>query len=523
MLVLLNVFGLSASSLVLSAPTDPLACFDVKYDDGTAKLDTTYQGKGHYLAFRVIENEIKSDLQLVKWSENNATTYNEIEVKFYETIENENILKMNFDVTNNGYFPKKIDLGLFADSGFVGDNSVIDKRKDGRGFRIKRTDKFMYYTIITSSEGSFPTVDTLYFTNMDETETTDPYKFPYFNDGSDTKTTGDSVFAFSWLNREILPGETVSFGCFMLPGLNAKTPCRIIDETAVKDFYSKNEDVDIVFTILDSEVGEVINYRLSYTGGDDIDGSFMTSADKLSEQFSHKINVNNGPVIEYTITAAGMDQYHSNTITGKLIVSSQPTIKLTQKPLDKYYLNKKIELKTEVGEGATKICYRFNNSKVHETTELSTFSFDFPPQIKPGSSYTFSIWSANQYGVKSQIETFTFNYINEEEPKQEEKPEEDTKKPGENTKTKPGTTTTEDETDKEQSQKEAEEKKRKEEEKKKKTIIAVSVSCAVVVVVIIIIVVGVFMMKKSGEGNYNDFESKEANGNETPTEAGAVP
>lgn len=520
------------------------ACFDLKYyTAGHTKYDTTHNNDGVFAAYRVHnENGTYGPLRLVKWRNNKKSTYKGLEVVFSTEFFNDtDFTLIKFNVTNNGYFPKKFDLGVSSDVDFAADdNARLSLRKDGRGFEMYSGKK--YVTVFTNSVGEFPDVDTVFLGALEDSETSDPNKLPYFENDNTTKSKVDTVYSYSWLNREILPGETIVLGVTMRYYNKIKTPPRIFDLTSKKEYYGKNEEVSITFQVKDEDAKESKTIFIEYNGGNN---TFKTQ--KKDETFIQTVMLGEGPVFEYTINATDSNGYQSNVVKGRFIISQPPTMTVTKEPIGTYEVGQKISVEVQVtSDNNPSIMYQFDNGRTEKSTDKK-FDIPIPNPVRPGKSHNLTIFAEDEYGLKSEKKLYSFEYTGElpEDEEAEDEDEEtssdddepasnpDTEKPkskpgDEETKSKPGNDKpasnpgnsdsgsnqgggTNIKTDDDENGK----------DNKKVLIIVLSVVGAVVVICVIAVVAYIFLKKGSNQ-NIDDNAAPLAvlNNEEAPTDAG---
>lgn len=534
------------------------ACFDLKYFTGDYKeWDTTHNNDGVFAAYRVHnENGTYGPLRLVRWRNNKKSTYKGLEVVFYTEFFNDtDFTLIKFNVTNNGYFPKKFDLGVSSDVDFAtDDNAMLSLREDGRGFQMYAGKK--YLTVFTNSVGEFPDVDTVFLGALSDSETSDPYKLPYFENDNTTKSKVDTVYSYSWLNREILPGETIVLGVTMRYYNKIKTPPRIFDLTSKKEFYGKNEEVNITFHVKDEDANEYKTIFIEYNGGNE-----TLKTRKKDETFVQTVMLGEGPVFEYTINATDSKGYQSNVVKGRFIISQPPTMTVTTEPIGTYEVGQKISVEVEVtSNNSPSIMYQFDNGRIEKSTDKK-FDIAIPNPVRPGKSHNLTIYAEDEYGLKSEKKLYSFEYTGElpeeeeaedddeeiisdddepasnpgtEETKSNPGTEEPKSKPGdEETKSKPGNEETKSnpgndkpasnpgDGSKGSGQSGAKTGGEKGKDNNKVLIIVLSV-VGVVVVICVIAVVAYIFMKKGSNQNIDDNAAPSAvlNNEEAPTDAG---
>lgn len=400
--------------LALVEPANKNALFDLRYISGKGKqYNMTNKDEGFFVAYKVSEEGKKtSDLKLFKWTDNNVTVTNDLEVRF--TFARQPKTRFNFimfNVTNNGYFPKTIDLGVFADVNFSkqGDNAQMSKRDDGRGFQVEG--KPIYYTVfnykfVTQWETEYVLPNTLFLGAMTDQETSDPLKLPYFKNESSKTTTGDTVFAFSWMNQVIPPGQSLFIGVPIRYEKDIKLPPVLTDLTEKKPYYKKGDTVYVKYRCEDKDTFfKYVMVNNSNNGKEE-----QTNQTKQTQDYSKTVTIGDGPVQTYTVVATDNDGLMSNYINYKFIVGMPPKFEVLEKPRTKYTAPK-INIRTRITTTSKKhtIKYQFDNGRIHESSDVS-FIIEIPEPVRTAKEHTLTLYAEDEYGLQSDKMTYKFTY-----------------------------------------------------------------------------------------------------------------
>lgn len=401
------------------------SCFDIQYhstyDDDGEFHRTTYNGEGYYVGYRLYNKEgnPQEATHLVKHSEGSQSTTNDITVKYFHEFNQETkYLTLYFNVTNNGYFPQKVDLSVFGDVDIYRQDDLkqqLTMRPDKRGFLI--TDGSVTdITFFTRDFSVLPSVDKMYLgaltTERAPNNDLPISDMPFFKEAEDNINDANIVISFSWMNRTIPPDTTVTFGFAAVPAENVRTPSIVKDETDKKDYYKANEEVTIKIRVEDGDIGDKINLDVNLNGTPNTE-SYTMKQDQKSYVFTKTVNVGNGPYYRYTAQASD-DYYHmlSNKIDVILPINAPPEFQINEgliKP--KYSKGGTITIEgtvQDVDGGVIK--YQFDDNRI---SELTTFEGSTTPQtinkqqlaidseITDPKVYTFKIWAEDKLGIKS--------------------------------------------------------------------------------------------------------------------------
>lgn len=403
------------------------SCFDIKYHSPYFSegdfIKTTYNGEGYYVGYRLYNKEgnPQEDTHLVKHTEGSQSTTGDITVNyFYELNTETRFLMLYFNVTNNGYFPQKVDLSVFGDVDVVGtysDDNAMQKltmRQDKRGFLIT-DDSTIDITFFTRDFSVLPSVDKMYLgaltTERAPNNNLPISEMPFFKDAEDDIPNGNIVMSFSWMNRTIPPDTTVTFGFAAAPVEKLMTPTVIKDKTNKKDYYNPNDSVTINITVEDGDKGDKIKLELNLNGTNKTVEYSITEEEKL-HIFTETVNVGNGPYYRYTAQASdAFSTMLSNKIDVILPINAPPEFQINEDLIEpKYSKGGTITIQgtvKDVDGGVIK--YQFDDNRI---SELTTFEGSSTPQtinkqlaidseITDPKVYTFKIWAEDKLGIKS--------------------------------------------------------------------------------------------------------------------------
>lgn len=408
--------ALSTTWLTLEKPKSADAAFDIAYHTDNQgyeqKLITTKGAKGYFVGYKINNNGDESDIQLVKWSEHSTSTYDDITIEMSHNVDSNRFFYTEFNVSNTGYFYKKISLGVSADVAYGGnDKSNIEKLASNRGFKLYGIDANQYFSILTN-EKLYPRVDHMFIGTLNAQQKSNIYKFPFFENHGDSVFRQDSSIAFSWVDREIPPGESIVFG-FRAHTTTFETAPEIIDLTEKKEYYEQNEETQIKFKIFKYVLRtrqKRISITITLSNGSPIQESFTASSSNHEKEFTIPVNVGHGPEFTYTISAKDNIYNKDETISveGTLSVSRPPDFTVVTPPKDSYAVNDRITVVTQA-RNAAKFKYRFDNGRIEDSAG-STYNIGFPDAIKLGKNHTLILWAENQYGVPSVKKSYNVGY-----------------------------------------------------------------------------------------------------------------
>lgn len=412
-----------SDTFVLEKPTDSNALFDLKFHNSSqGVVNLTYKGRGFFLKLNVTDDDGIVHSTLLKSTDINNKQRIEFEgIWFYfKTVPNifGGFTAVEFTLNNTGFFDRKVSLGVFADCGFNDDdNAPITMLESERGFYVTSGNAYNYTTFVRYFK-DYPNANTIYVGDMPETTMFDPNFYPYFMNGTATKTTSDSVYAFSWIDQTVPAEKSIVLGFAVGAGINFNTPPIVYDETQLKDKYAYHEKVPIKCKVVDYDNSDLIKVIIYY------DSSYG-----YSTEFDFRPNENNR---SYTFTAYGTAGFRqtpykcfaqdaktrvkSNTVEGKYANNQAPTLEITTPPKKEYFTFDKIKISGKITDNkVVKLNYQFNNSKVFSlaTTLTSTQNkfekeIPIPAELKIGKDYNFRFWVNDDFDVPSNVVEYVF-------------------------------------------------------------------------------------------------------------------
>lgn len=393
------------------------ACFNLKYTDaGGNDHEMSSRNEGFYVGYRVYDDKIPGETKLIKSKEGQQSQTGDIKIKYFSQYEPyTGFFQALFNITNDDYFPKTIDLGVFVDSELGNQHDIVRIRSDGRGITVSNDDPYVHYTVFMRSFGTLPDVTSSYLREVERQPGKEipASEIPFWNISYESESLGNAMYSFNWRKAEIPPGETILYGVTFAPNDAMKTQPRIRDITRHEDWYSKNQYVTLVFQIDDADVGETITVYADLNGTIEEKSITITSKDTISQKVEFKVNTKRGPFIDYSVWAVDSEKFLSNTVKGRLPVSRRPMLYLSTVNMKrKFIVGENITLRGEVmDESIAFIKYKFDNGRTliatkvdaadaYEIDEWEKFKCEipFPPQIKPGKHKLY-VWATDDYGV----------------------------------------------------------------------------------------------------------------------------
>lgn len=422
------------------------ACFNLQYTSSAGEnYQMSFNDEGFYAGYRLSNERTPGKTKLIKQGDSGEAEpdMNNVTAVFdhsYDPVTGYLILQ--FNVTNKNYFGQKVDLGLFVDSKFAGnDDSPIRIRNDMRGFTVTDTNPDVVtpkvkYTVFTREFGDMIDVDTYNFLPVERTNTNEiPVdKIPFFEDYAAPPSEGNSMYAFAWRNKEIPANETVVFKVYMAPSDNVRTPSTLTDWTELpegKNFLFPGDKQTITLQVTDFDVGETIQLVYKINDQPEFVKNVTITANQKSQIVEHEIKIPFKKYLTYKVYARDTSlSYVSNTIERTIPLSPPPNLY----PNDIYPSRVltpgiiKLTGNVEGEEGETTfIKYQIGNGMIEiaktivHSTEDTYIPYDVDINIskfvKPGH-YTFKFWATDNYGSKeSEIKSFEFDYVEAHPPR----------------------------------------------------------------------------------------------------------
>lgn len=240
-------------------------------------------------------------------------------------------------LNNYGTKPVTFDLGVFADSSFGDDdNAVVTMRDDKRGFYIvNKDDSSMKATFVLKGLPGIRDVDTIYIGTDTNAENRNALYYPYFNTSNVIKSTGDSVFAFSWLQITIEPDQYEELQFLVTPDDKIDLPPITIDLTEQSESgYTPGKNIPLTFNVTNYEPDQSVTFVLKVDGAEVIKESFTsTKENNYSKVFTYNANLGAKDSLSYEAYAYDNEGGVSfNHISRTLYKSRDPTLKLTKTP-----------------------------------------------------------------------------------------------------------------------------------------------------------------------------------------------
>lgn len=407
-----------SDAFAMIKPTDKDAAFDLKFLNASSGfVPITYKNRGFFVKISVTDEEGNVKTSLLRYDNRKETKINELKISWSENFDTKtNLYTVTFNIYNSGFFPKKVDLGIFADCGFDdNDNAPITQLADGRGFFVTSA-KYSYTTFIRDF-GSFPNVDTVFIGDLAETTMYDPSYYPYFKNEQVAKTSSDSVFAFSWKDKEIMGETTLKLGFTLGAGVNFDTPPRVFDVSNIKGTYSPDDQVEIKCKVVDYDTSDTVTMFISIFDGEPETKVFHPTADNKIGYISKTISPEE-PATPYKCWAKDSRDYISNEVTGVIFSNDAPTIEIKAPEKTEYYPHEQIAVKcTLTDDESLYLKYQFDNGLIFQVGDLLRINGEvmdvllhaaIPQQLKPGKEHTLYIWVQDGDGAVSEKKSFKF-------------------------------------------------------------------------------------------------------------------
>lgn len=407
--IMFALFGSLSNSLAMLhsiKPLDPNALFNFKYE--TRKHDfynITSEGRGFYAGFRIHGNDVTSLTYSINQSAN-PSLHQGISVKYSEFIENTQYIRAQFDITNNNFYPRQIDLGVFCDVDVAGDDKAFVQEIPGmKGLEMANKAKMIYYTVFTDIADKYPAVDHIYVGDLSNESSTTFSKMPFFMNSSEDSAYGDTVYSFSWINRTVYPNQTLTLGALFHPYFNFALPPVLLNENSEQIFTTKGQTVNLKFKTHDTENYDKIIVTLNTSSGVSMNQTLNADPSKFSD-VTFSLNADQEPVMTYTAYAENRyAKYseHSTYQTGKIFVYAQPQCNVDQEPLKSYDTSDKISVHvTAPSAQNSKIYYFFDDGRLY-ASDTGDLNIDIPPQVLPGRKHTLTFFVEDENGARSPM------------------------------------------------------------------------------------------------------------------------
>lgn len=412
------------------------ALFNLHYEDtDEIRRSMTFNDEGFFAAFRTYEGistlSRRLGTYMIKYNEGSMKTADNFTVKFSTSTDKQTgFLNLEFKVTNNNYFSKKIDLCLFVDSDFSGnDNSPIKKRDDGRGLVISSSEQNIKYTVFTQDYFDSPPVNRYYLKDVERPSNGEipEDQIPFFQNADGAEYSGENaMYGFSWMTQKIQGKSTVTYKIAVAAYDNVKTPTRLIDNTKLLDYYpSDQKNYLLNITIRDADIGERIKLQFNINNVLSNEIIQIKTRDTL---FTKTIPIDSKyPTNVITINSVDEEEgarFPSNSITHYIHRTKPPVV--TFENLKKRYHNKEpiVIAGTISSEGNYfKVFYQFTDTiakgpeveltkidVITQNTQQFSANLSIPDEVFPRDyDWTITIWVEDDNGITSTSKSFNFN------------------------------------------------------------------------------------------------------------------
>lgn len=282
------------------------SCFDIRLvDENNANYSTTYNDLGWFVRYQLLNNGNSGPFYSIEWGKN-VIRRNDIFIA-KRIIENYNHINVGFVILNNGSTPQKIRLGVFADTQIGNiDNSITDIFEDHKGFTVSAPNPKLSYTVLLHD------IDSFFCGRFHWEYYNDSTKTPFFRNETEDVNNEDTVVAFSWQNREILPKQQIVLMMTFVEGKHQLIP-PIIEITAdFKELYHPNESLEITVNIL-YFFSQYTTLVLS-----DSNAKVWESRVEKENRVNLTLNVGSGPYYEFKVYAENEDGLQSEPFVKRL-------------------------------------------------------------------------------------------------------------------------------------------------------------------------------------------------------------
>lgn len=173
-------------------------------------------------------------------------------------------VKITYKVTNNSNMQQSVGVSTYADIQINNDDYArITNLEGDRGFTM--TDGTYTFTFLGRKTYAVTDVDAYWFGDYDLRENRKWNNRNTYEYGSGSRR-GDSSMTFSWQNRSINPGETLSFSALIGIGI-LNTPPTIKVTSNTKPVYYPGEIFSFSGTVNDVDNGDIVSIKYSLDGG----------------------------------------------------------------------------------------------------------------------------------------------------------------------------------------------------------------------------------------------------------------
>lgn len=399
------------------------SAFNLKYDAGDGRsIPLSYNDEGFYAAFRLYNDEgyPKKEQYLL---ERGTTEREHISIKYVSEEDSASNYRLaKFEITNNGYYDQYIDFGVFVDSYWGESEQELKLRDDGTGIIVRDEKANLYYTVF-GTYGDYPTIAHYNIApnvKRPQTGEINTDDMPFFEGKDDKIFLGDDpMYSLHWQKQSLKAGQTTTLVLAFAGYDIVRTPSRII--ATMKPGNAKriapNTQIDVTFTVTDENIGETLDYELTWTGKTEPEKGQITVEQKPFS-LPHKFNVGNSNKFEFTFTVKDKQVEFPVSLSRSFLVSNQK-FELTgfEKFQEKYFTTDKLRIKGTVNsQSPVFIKYQFGaNAKVETLDGKYQGSVDqmisIPEEVFVNYRHHLIIWAETDEGIRSENEFVSDNFF----------------------------------------------------------------------------------------------------------------
>lgn len=433
MLPILASFALSTQMMVVAPTNKTKTAFDLQYVDDEGVATSITGGEGFYVAYQQYNDHgEKEPIRFLGYDQEINTGKAKV---LYGTMPDRDKNNKRVHIYVENIHPTQIlrfDLGIFADANFKSDNDTLSMIHHYRAFEISSLNNDGSQVMLIVNGSCYPSVNSLYLGAMSDSASTDAKNYPFWTHSiGETTSAQDSVFAFSWQDCSLMPGESEKYGFIAVPSTTYSMEPFVRDLSPVFTDMNNYGWQTLKFEAIDYDDADKLTVYVLINGEQKKTAvaSYDPKVDKASKIVKYDINLEEGHIYKYMVYAVDKSGYKSNIIDKTILAqgAQKPQLKVDVEPQKSYLSSELIYVEGKVEDDyEVYICYQFDNMPIQkdsnyidtlaEGMQAFTKSIQIPPALQLGQKHTLKIWAVDDYDIESDKVPFEFELVRPGEP-----------------------------------------------------------------------------------------------------------